>query len=221
MWNVDFVETGFIGQKISLLFGVPSNNWFRLWERVVKVNRMCAFSLRPIFMCQIWGICIRDYEEYCYFGCDAMYGRCLHMFRRNLLLLCLYKGWAIKFSPCTATFNDLLCLHVSSVFNVEVASSNQQGRIKQNFYIYCSPIIQSLKLRSNICLLVFSRTAWSWIMLRLGKLTVVMTSRQQYEFGPWNVRDMYLLRVGNSSINWVAPLFQELTHEDFNAADDW
>jgi hypothetical protein len=23
--------------------------------------------------------------------------------------LCMYKGWAIKSSPCTATFNDLLC----------------------------------------------------------------------------------------------------------------
>jgi hypothetical protein len=23
--------------------------------------------------------------------------------------VCMYKGWTIKSSPCTATFNDLLC----------------------------------------------------------------------------------------------------------------
>jgi hypothetical protein len=26
------------------------------------------------------------------------------------MYVCVYKGWAIKFSPCTATFSDLLCL---------------------------------------------------------------------------------------------------------------
>jgi hypothetical protein len=26
------------------------------------------------------------------------------------MYVCMYKGWAIKFSPCTATFNVLLCL---------------------------------------------------------------------------------------------------------------
>jgi hypothetical protein len=25
------------------------------------------------------------------------------------MCVCMYKGWAIKSSPCTATFNDLLC----------------------------------------------------------------------------------------------------------------
>jgi hypothetical protein len=26
------------------------------------------------------------------------------------MYVCMYKGWAIKSSPCTATFNELLCL---------------------------------------------------------------------------------------------------------------
>jgi hypothetical protein len=30
-------------------------------------------------------------------------------------IVCMYKGWAIKFSPCTVTFYDLLC----SVFTVQ------------------------------------------------------------------------------------------------------
>jgi hypothetical protein len=26
--------------------------------------------------------------------------------------VCMYKGWAIKSSPCTSTFDDLLCFHL-------------------------------------------------------------------------------------------------------------
>jgi hypothetical protein len=33
---------------------------------------------------------------------------CFFYFLVSLKILCMYKGWAIKTCPCTATFNDLL-----------------------------------------------------------------------------------------------------------------
>jgi hypothetical protein len=37
----------------------------------------------------------------------AMY---VHMYVMYVCMyVCMYKGWATKSSPCTATFNDLLC----------------------------------------------------------------------------------------------------------------
>jgi hypothetical protein len=70
----------------------------------------------------------------------------IYMFRRNL---------APRHSMIYFLLTCFFYLHV------EIAVSNQQKIIKENYYIYCSPIIQSLKLLSNIGLLVFSRTSWN------------------------------------------------------------
>jgi hypothetical protein len=36
-------------------------------------------------------------------------------------LIPMYKGWAIKFSPCTATFNDLLCFNPLVLISIQQA----------------------------------------------------------------------------------------------------
>jgi hypothetical protein len=74
-----------------------------------------------MFHCVRYWLILLTFEEYCLLGYKAlqsvesqpMYGK--------------YKEWATKTSPCTATFEDLLCLkstyvsveHIAFIFRVE------------------------------------------------------------------------------------------------------
>jgi hypothetical protein len=42
----------------------------------------------------------------------------------SIFNLCMYEGWAKRSSPCTATFNDLLCFPFRISFNVTVNNSD-------------------------------------------------------------------------------------------------
>jgi hypothetical protein len=44
--------------------------------------------------------------------------------------VCMYEGWAIKSSPCTATFNDLLCIYMGvSMLSADIFNTGTDGKV--------------------------------------------------------------------------------------------
>jgi hypothetical protein len=52
----------------------------------------------------------------------------------------MYKGWAIKTSSCTVTFNDLLCLKILLIFSYHWLACQQMNQLSVVLQLALSPV---------------------------------------------------------------------------------
>jgi hypothetical protein len=92
------------GTRMSITVFPRSRFWFLCWPTLIQ-SKFDFFKIDWIL-----SFCLRLGPQHLFLSITNNI-----LLRTNYTLLiadmiwCIYKGWVIKTSPCTATFNDLLC----------------------------------------------------------------------------------------------------------------